>query len=87
MADQDTIRRQVRDYILQEFLKGEPEDSLSNDMRLTKDGILTSIDNIKLVAFLEKTYGIVIEAHEVVGGPLDTVDSITSTVLGKIEAK
>ncbi len=85
MADAETIRDEVRAYILEQFLRGEDPDTLRDDTRLARGGILTSIDNIKLVAFLEDTYGIAIDAREVVGGPLDTVDDIVATVMGKLE--
>ena len=87
MADAEQIRQQVREYILAEFLRGEDPSTLTDETRLAGGGILTSIDNIKLVAFLEETYGIAIEAHEVIGGPLDTVGDIVATVSSKIEKK
>ncbi len=83
MTDADPIREQVRTFILEEFLRGEDPSSLADDTPLASGGILTSIDNIKLVAFLEDTYGIAIEAHEVIGGPLDSVDAIVRTVRSK----
>jgi len=87
MADADEIREQVRAFILEQFLRGEDPESLADDTKLASGGILTSIDNIKLVAFLEDTYGIAIEAHEVIGGPLDTVTDIVATVTGKLAAR
>ncbi len=83
MSDADQIRTDVRTYILEQFLRGEDPSTLADDTRLTRDGILTSIDNIKLVTFLEDTYHIAIEAHEVIGGPLDTVNDIVNTVVSK----
>ena len=83
MTDANTIREEVRAFILEQFLQGEDPATLTDDTKLASGGLLTSIDNIKLVTFLEDTYGIVIEPSEVVGGPLDTVADIVQTVLTK----
>ena len=54
----------VRDFILAEFLPGADPDELTADVPLIAGGILDSIATMKLVTFLEETYGIEIEAHE-----------------------
>jgi acyl carrier protein len=83
MADAAQIRDEVRAFILEQFLRGEDPSTLADDTPLASGGILTSIDNIKLVAFLEDHYAIAIDAHEIIGGPLDSVAAIVSTVLAK----
>ena len=84
MTTRPQFRQDVRSYILNEFLPGEPEDTLTNDTPLVGDGILSSIDTLKLITFLEDTYKISIDSHEVVGGPLKTVDTIVTLILDKL---
>jgi acyl carrier protein len=84
MTTRPHFRQDVRTYILNEFLPGEPADTLTNDTPLVGDGILSSIDTLKLITFLEDTYKISIDSHEVVGGPLKTVDTIVTLILDKL---
>jgi acyl carrier protein len=83
MTDRPQLRQEIRRYILDEFLPGEPADSLEDDTPLVGDGILSSIDTLKLITHLEDTYQIKIDAHEVVGGPLHSVQGIVDLVAGK----
>ena len=84
MADAQQIRREVRSYILEQFLPGEPPESLSDDTKLVGEGILSSIDVIKLITFLEDHFRITLASHEVILGPMSTVDSITAMVAAKL---
>jgi acyl carrier protein len=86
MADTSQLKQDIRTYILDEFLPGEPADSLEDDTQLVGDGILSSIDTLKLITHLEDTYNIKIESHEVIGGPLHTVDGIVALVTEKTAA-
>jgi acyl carrier protein len=75
------IKNAVKDYILQEFLPGEDPASLSESTQLVSGGILDSLATLKLVLFLESTYGITFEAHDVDTEHLDTIPSIANLVL------
>ncbi|MCI0403494.1 MAG: acyl carrier protein [Acidobacteria bacterium] len=71
----------VRSYILEEFLPGEDPDELTLSTPLITGGILNSIAAVKLVAFLEETFHIRIEAHEIDKENIDTIDLIAKLVL------
>lgn len=86
MSNRPQLKQDVRSYILTEFLPGEPADSLEDDTPLVGDGILSSIDTLKLITFLEDSYQISIDSHEVVGGPLKTIESIVELILDKKSA-
>lgn len=87
MLDEGQIRREVRAYILDQLLSGEPSETLSDETRLVGEGILSSIDTIKLIAFLEDQFEITIESHEVILGPLESVSSIVALVAAKRAAQ
>jgi len=78
-----SIFETVKAYILDTFLPGEDPDSLANDTPLISGGILDSISTVKLVTFLEETYGIQFQAHEISSDNLETLDLIVSTVESK----
>ena len=70
----------IREYIICDLLDGQ---SVGDSDDLLLSGLVDSLGVMRLVTFLEDTYGIVIEPHEVVGGPLDTVADIVRTVQQK----
>ena len=76
----DSIRIEIRDYLLQEFLPGEDPSELTNDTPLITGGVLDSISTLKLVVYLEERFGISLEAHEAGVDHLDTVDRIAALV-------
>lgn len=77
----------VKDYIMSEFLTGEDPEALSDTTPLISGGILDSISTVKLVSFLEETFGIQFSAHEISTDYLDTLADITSLVEQKIAEK
>jgi len=82
-VDKQQIKDTVRDFIVTQFLPGEDPENLTDDTLLVSDGILDSLGSLKLVAFLDETYGITVEAHEVDVDHLDTLDLIAEMVLEK----
>ena len=83
-VDRAEIRRAVREYILTEFLPGEDPSTLTDETALISEGVLDSIANARMVAFLENRYNILFKPHEVSQDRLDTVDRIVETVENKM---
>jgi acyl carrier protein len=79
----DDIRSAVRSYILKEFLPGEDPNNLLDQTPLISGGILDSIGTLTMITYLEKTFGVRFEAHEVNADNLDTVDDIVKLVHSK----
>ncbi|HVF62994.1 MAG TPA: acyl carrier protein [Casimicrobiaceae bacterium] len=77
------IVKAVKHFILEEFLPGEREESLTGDVPLISGGILDSIATLKLVMFLEDRFGIALEPHEVDREYLDTLDRIEKLLASK----
>ena len=83
-VDTGKIKEEVKAYIMDEFLPGEDPAALENDTPLITGGILDSIATVKLVDFLEGTYGVSFQAHEMSADYLDSLDEITKIVQEKI---
>lgn len=66
----------IKAFILDQFLPGEDPASLTDETRLISSRILDSVATLQLVAFLERQFGIAIEAHEVDVENLDTVSAM-----------
>jgi len=54
----------------------KPESNLKNDTLLFESGILDSLSLLKLVLFLEKQFGVVVPAEELVPDNFKSVDAI-----------
>jgi len=73
----------VKEFILAEFLPGEDPNALTSSTPLITGGILDSIATLKLVGFLEETFRIQLEPHEVDADNLDTLAAIERLVARK----
>lgn len=80
------VQETVKQFVLSEFLPGESPDELTGSTPLIKGGILDSISTLRLVAFLEETFSIQVEAHEMQEDNLGTLAAITAFVNEKSAA-
>ncbi len=77
------IAATVKGFILERFLPGEDPANLTRTTPLITGGILDSLATLELVSFIERTFGIQLEAHEVGPGRLDTLERIAELVAAK----
>ncbi len=80
---QEKVKEAVKAYLLQEFLPEENPADLTESTPLITQGILDSLATLELVSFLEETYGIKVEAHEVSIDNMNTIADIASFVGSK----
>ncbi len=76
----DDVRAAVRQQILTAYLIGESPENLRDDMPLLTSGILDSLATMGLVTFLEKRYGIELDAADITVERFDTVTDIARIV-------
>jgi acyl carrier protein len=79
----DEIKERVRAYVLREFLPGEDPNELTDSLSLIDGRILDSLATLRLVAFLEETFGLQFAAHEVGPQNLDNLERISAFVASK----
>jgi acyl carrier protein len=65
----------VRKFIIDEFLFGE-DDGFKDDASFMETGLIDSMGIMELVAFLEKSFQIKIEDHELIPQNLDSLSQI-----------
>ena len=80
----DSVKSQVKTFILDRFIPGEDPDNLTASTPLVSGGILDSLATLELVSYLETQFGIQLEAHEVDVERLDTLDRIAALVASKL---
>lgn len=72
----------VRDFIVDNFLFGDPGD-LTDETDLFTKGIVDSTGVIELVSFLEIYYNITIEDNELIKENFYNIDKISGFILSK----
>jgi acyl carrier protein len=82
----DDIKRDIKQFIMAEFLPGEDADELTDTTPLISGGVLDSIATLKLVMHLEQVYGVELEPHEVDKENLDTLEQIARMLQKKLAA-
>jgi acyl carrier protein len=80
----DNIKRDIKQFIMAEFLPGENADELTDTTPLISGGVLDSIATLKLVMHMEQVYGVELEPHEVDKENLDTLDQIAHMLARKL---
>ena len=83
----EKIEQQLRKFVIDNFLFGEPNGSLGDDDSFVEKGIIDSTGILELVAFLEKRFQIKVEDEEVVPDNLDSVRRIAQFVQTKTQPK
>ncbi|MGL4597698.1 MAG: acyl carrier protein [Bacteroidia bacterium] len=83
-TDPNTIRNEVRQFIIEHVYQGNDTSNLTDDTSLIRSRLIDSIVALKLVSHLEEKFGIEFEAHEVDQDNLDTIAIITAFVQQKI---
>lgn len=83
MPSMDEVKQALRQFILTEFLPGESEANLPDDLALRTGGILDSVSTLRLVTFVEQRFGIEIEPHEAGVEHFDRIADIAALVAQK----
>jgi acyl carrier protein len=79
----DAPKEKIKNFIMAQFLPGEDPNELTDDTPLISGGILDSIATLQLVMFVEETYRVSFEPHEVDKENLDNLTSIVRLLESK----
>ena len=83
MSNATPLGAEIKEFIMKEFLPNEDPAELTDDTDLLTTGILDSIATIQLVSFLETTFNIQVEAHEVDSEHLNRISDMVALVANK----
>jgi acyl carrier protein len=73
----------IRDFVAREFLAGQDPKSIPGDVALISSGIIDSVGTLRLVLFIEQSFGIQVEPQDIAAGKLDSIDSMAALVQAK----
>jgi acyl carrier protein len=77
---------QLRQFVVDNFLFGQPADGLADTDSFLDRGIIDSMGVLELVGFLEESYGITIQDQELIPDNLDSIDKVASFLQRKLQA-
>lgn len=77
------IAKDVKSYILENYLFTEDESALANDDSFLEKGILDSTGILEVIFFIEDEYGFKVEDDEMIPDNLDSVERLVTFVKHK----
>ena len=83
--DENTVLKEIREYVVENFLLGDEEDEFSDSESFLESGLIDSTGILEVIAFLEETYEIAIDDEEMIPENLDSVDRVARFVVSKKE--
>lgn len=79
------ITDRVRNFIVENFLFGDTNFDLSNQISLIENGIIDSTGVLELVGFIEEEFGVVFADADIVPANLDTIERIAAFVVERTD--
>jgi len=79
----DTIRNDVRAFVVENFLFGDATQTPADDASLIENDVIDSTGVLELVAFIEERFGIAMDDADIVPANLDSLDRIAAFVSNK----
>ena len=80
----ETLRAEIRDFVLNELLKGMVDESeLQDNRQMIKDGLIDSIGIMRLLTFLSQTYNIELTDDDFKMKNFESIDNICEFIMGK----
>ena len=83
----DTIAREIKEFVVNNFLFGQEGAGLTYDQSFLESGIIDSTGVLELVSFLEQQYKITVADRELLPENLDSIENVTRFVASKLEAQ
>ena len=84
--DKDTLKKEIREFIVDTFLFGEGADSFTDSDSFMQNGIVDSTGILEVTGFIEEKFEITIENEEMTPVNLDSVDNLVNFISKKVSA-
>lgn len=77
------IKAEIRKYIIENFLYGTDDNTLSDDVSFLENGIIDSTGVLELVSFVQETFGIKVKDEELIPNNFDTLGKLEAFIVNK----
>lgn len=74
------VERELRSFIAEELFYGPDQGTIANDQPLQETGVIDSMGMLRLVTFIEETFGIEVLDIEVIPEHFATIGAIVSFI-------
>lgn len=78
------IKEIIREFIANNFLKGDKSKTFDDDDSFLEEGIIDSVGVVDLVLFIEETFNFRVEDEEIIPANLDSVNKLVVYVRSKL---
>ena len=82
--DTNATERNVRDFVISNFLFGVDDGSLKREDSFLQNGVIDSSGVLEIVAFLEQSYKIKVNDQELTARNLDSIQNVAAYVGRKL---
>lgn len=79
----DTIRTDIRAFIIENFLFGDDTHPLTDEMSLIDNDLIDSTGILELVGFVEEHFAVTVADADIVPANLDSIASIAAFIARK----
>ena len=84
--DKVTLKKEIRDFIVDTFLFGEDADSFTDTDSFMQSGIVDSTGILEVTGFIEDKFDFAIENEEMTPANLDSIDNLVAFIAKKTNA-
>jgi len=81
------VKTEIRKYIIDNFLYGEDDNTLDDEVSFLENGIIDSTGVLELVSFIQETYGIKVKDDELIPNNFDSLRKLDTFVMNKREER
>lgn len=86
MANENEIKTQIREFVIENFLMGDASAMLKDGESFLETGTIDSTGVLEVVTFLETSFDLKVEDKDLVPENLDSVDNLAKYVLRRKNA-
>jgi acyl carrier protein len=86
MANENEIKQQIKDFVIENFLMGDASSMLKDGESFLETGTIDSTGVLEVVTFLESNFGIKVDDKDLVPENLDSVNNLVKYVLRRKNA-
>ena len=78
------VKSEIRSFVVENFLYGQDDGNLGDDVSFLEKGIIDSTGVLELVSFIEENYGIAVLDEELIPDNFDSLAKLSAFVSRKI---
>jgi acyl carrier protein len=82
--NRDEISTQIEKFVVEELMLKNKGFKLDHNLSLIHEAVIDSIGLLRLIAFFEEKFGVVVEDDELIPEKFDTIDEMTEFILAKL---